>query len=306
MSDDVGGHRRVARLAALTVGATLLAGCIDAPAPSAAPTPTPAPEPTPTTITYQLGTTVWYEGMVIHVDDAMATLDQRGGPVEVRLRIENPGDDEGELDAGIRLLVDATSTDPPVVPTRESKVPSVPAHGIVGALMTYELQGIDSVASGVVLIGDDLLHLARIPLTPAGGDLVDLEPVPVAVSGTGTAGDLRLTLRSGVLRWDLPDWSEELPAGLDALTLTYDITYLGTFSGGFPFTGDNIRLRLPDGTVIGPRRDGHSQSIELIGAGRTKRGLFSRFEIPTGTIGRFGLIVRSGNMSKTIPFDLGG
>jgi len=58
--------------------------------------------------------------------------------------------------------------------------------------------------------------------------------------------------------------------------------------------------------VIGPRRDGHSQSIELIGAGKTKRGLFSRFEIPTGMTGRFGLIVRTGKTSKTIAFDLGG
>ena len=306
MSPEVNGHGRAARLAALAIGATLLAGCIDAPVASAPPTPTPAPEPTPSTITYQLGATVWYEGLIIHVDDAIATLDQRGGPVEVQLRIENPGDDEGELDGRIRLLVDATTSDPPVEATRESKVPSIPAHGVVEVLMTYELQGIASVAKGVVLIGEDLQHVARIPLAPAGGDLVDLEPVPFAASGTGAAGDLRVTLRGGVLRWDLPDWSQELPAGLDSVTLTYDVTYLGTFSGGFAFTGDNIRLRLPNRTLIGPRRDGHSQSIELIGAGRAKRGLFSRFDIPAGTTGRFALIVRNGNMSKTIPFDLGG
>jgi hypothetical protein len=302
----VSGHGRVARLAALAVGATLLAGCIDAPAPSATPTPTPVPEPTPTTTTYQLGATIWYEGLIIHVDDAVATLDERGGPVEVRIRIENPGDDEGELDGRIRLLVDATSKDAPVEATRESKVPTIPAHGIAGALMTYELQGIASVDKGIVLIGEDLQHVARIPLTAAGGELLDFEPVVLSVAGAATAGDLRLTLRGGVLRWDLPDWSQELVAGLDALTLTYDVSYVGSFSGGFAFTGDNVRLRLPNGIVIGPRRDGHSQSIELIGAGKTKRGLFSRFEIPSGMTGRFGLIVRTGNMSKTIAFVLGG
>ena len=124
------GQGRVRRLAALAMAVTLLAGCIDAPVPSATPTPTPSPEPTPTTITYQLGATIWYEGLIIHVDDAVATLDQRGGPVEVSLRIENPGDDEGELDGRIRLLVDVTSSDPPVEATRESKVPTIPAHGI--------------------------------------------------------------------------------------------------------------------------------------------------------------------------------
>jgi hypothetical protein len=302
----VSARRRLPRLVALGVATTLLAGCIDAPAPTVAPTPTPTPEPTPTTTTYQLGSTIWYEGLILHVDDAVATLDERGGPVEVRIRVENPGDDEGELDGRIRLLVDATSNDPPVEATRESKVPSVPAHGFVGALMTYELQGIRSVDKGVLLIGEDVNHVARIPLTPAGGDLVDFEPVVLPLSGAGNAGDLRLTLRGAVRRWDLPDWSQELVASLDALTLTYDVTYQGTFSGGFAFTGDNVRLRLPNGTVIGPRRDGHSQSIELIGAGKTKRALFSRFEIPTGMTGRFGLIVHSGKASKTIAFNLTG
>jgi hypothetical protein len=302
----VSARRRLPRLVALGVATTLLAGCIDAPAPTVAPTPTPTPEPTPTTTTYQLGATIWYEGLILHVDDAVATLDERGGPVEVRIRVENPGDDEGELDGRIRLLVDATSNDLPVEATRESKVPSVPAHGFVGALMTYELQGIRSVDKGVLLIGEDVNHVARIPLTPAGGDLVDFEPVVLALSGAGNAGDLRLTLRGAVRRWDLPDWSQELVASLDALTLTYDVTYQGTFSGGFAFTGDNVRLRLPNGTVIGPRRDGHSQSIELIGAGKTKRALFSRFEIPTGMTGRFGLIVHSGKASKTIAFNLTG
>jgi hypothetical protein len=294
------------RCAALGVAATMLAGCLDVPVPSATPTPTPAPEPTPITTTYELGATVWYEGLLIHVDNAVATLDVRGGPVEVQLRIENPGDDDGELDGRIRLLVDATSTDPPVEPTRESKVPTIPAHGLVGAVMRYELQGIASVEKAVILIGEPLQHVARIPLTAAGGGLVDLEPVTFKVSGSGTAGDLKLTLRSGVLRWDLPDWSQELAADLDAVTLTYDVTYTGKFTGGFAFTGDNVRLRLPSGTVIGPRRDGHSQSIELIGSGSTKKGLFSRFEIPSGMTGRFGLIVRSGTASKTIAFDISG
>jgi hypothetical protein len=294
------------RLGTIALVATMLAGCIDAPVPSATPTPSPAPEPTPITTTYELGATIWYEGLLVHVDNAVATLDERGGPVEVRLRIENPGDEEGELNGRIVLLVDATADAPPVEPTRESKVPTIPTHGMAGAVMTYELQGIASVDKAVVLIGESLQHVGRVPLTAAGGELVDLEPVPFDVSGVATAGDLRVTLRRGLLRWDLPDWSQELAAGLDAIILTYDVTYRGNFTGGFAFTGDNVRLRLPNGSVIGPRRDGHSQSIELIGAGSTKRGLFSRFEIPSGMTGRFSLIVRNGSASKAIAFDLGG
>ena len=295
------------RAAVMLVLSALVAGCLDAPAPSTTPTAPPTAEPTPTTTSFNLGTTVWYEGLVIHVDGASATLDERGGPVEFRIRMENFGDDEGELDARVLFQVDSSTSDPPLEPTRESRIPTVPAHGLAGALMTYELQAIDSVDRGVLLIGEAPNHIARIPLTAEGGAPVVFEPIQLAVSGTTAINDLRLTLRSGVLRWDLPDWSEELPSNSQAITLTYDATYLGTFEGGYPFTGDNVRLQLPDRTWVVPRRDGHSQSIELIGPGKTKKDLMSRFEIPAGLTGRFALVVRTGpGASRAIPFVVEG
>ena len=128
------------------------------------------------------------------------------------------------------------------------------------------------------------------------------QPISVNLSGAGAAGDLRVSLRSGLLRWDLPDWSEELPDAAQALAVTYDVTYTGDFAGGFAFTAGNIQLRLPDGKYVAPRRDGHSQSIELIGAGKTKTRLFSRFEIPAGMTGRFRLVVVNDAAVKAIPF----
>ena len=122
----------------------------------------------------------------------------------------------------------------------------------------------------------------------------------------GTAGDLRIAIRGFVLRWDLPDWSEELNSDLAVLTIGYDVTYLGDFSGGFAFTGDNVALRLPTNVLVESRHDGHSQSIELIGPGKTTKSLSSRFELPSGMTGRFSLVVRNGTTSKAIPFVLGG
>ena len=286
----------LAVLAAATLG-----GCLDVAVPSTSPTVAPTPEPTPVTITYQLNATVWYEGLLVHVDSAAATLDQRGGPVEVRLRLENPGDDDSDLSARILLQVDAGAA-PPVAPTRDSRVPTVPAKGIVGAVMTYDLQGVASVAGAVIHIGEAPNHVALIPLTAAGGAPETFEPVAVAVSGRGDAADLRITLRTGEIRWDLPDWSLELPSDVEALTLTYDVTYLGNFTGGFAFTGNNVALKLPDGKIVEARRDGHSQSIELIGAGSTKRALFTRFEVPSGLTGKFALLVRNGSARRTISF----
>jgi hypothetical protein len=294
------------RIAALVLAAALFAGCLDVPVASVPPSAAPTPEPTPVTTTYQLGATVWYEGLVIRVDSVRATLDERGGPVEVLLRIDNPGEDDADLSSRILFQVDAASTDAPLAPTRDSKLPTVPAHNLAGAVLTYELQEIPSVESGVVLIGEPPLHVGRVPLTPSGGEALTFEPRETRLSGSGAAGDLKITLRTGLLRSDLPDWSEELPAEVQALTLFYDVTYTGSFTGGYAFTGDNVRLRLPNGKMVAPRRDGHSQSIELVAAGKTKPNLFSRFEIPDGTKGRLALVVLNGSATKAITFNLGG
>ena len=295
---------RLACLGALVLVAGALAGCLDAPAPSVSPTLAPTPEPTPVTTTYEIGTTVWYEGLVVHVDSAAATLDERGGPVEVRLVFENPGDADGQLNARILLQVDAGGASSPVEATRDSKIPAVPAHGSAATVLTYVLQRVASAEKAVLLIGEAPNHVARVPLTPAGGDAVSLEPVELALAGKGDARTLRLTLRGALVRWDLPDWSQEVAADAEVITLTYDATYLGSFTGGFAFTGGNVALRLPDGTIVEARPDGHSQSIELIAAHQTKRALFSRFEIPSGLTGKFQLQVRNGSTTTGIRFTI--
>jgi len=286
-----------ARLALLVAAALALAGCLgDAPA-SAAPTPTRVPDPTPVTTSYHVGGTVWYEGVLIHVDDVTSILDARGGPVEVNVRVENPGVDPAELQAKIFLRVDDTL----VEPTRESRVPPIPAEGSVSAVMTYELQGVTSVEAAGVQVGGAPEHTAYLPLTAAGGAAVTLEPRELPFAGEGAARDLEIRVRGGLQRWDLPDWSEELPATRQAITVYYDATFTGGFTGGFAFTDENVALRLADGTNVPPRADGHSQSIELIGPGRTKRGLFSRFEIPAGVVGTISLVVKDGPKEHLIP-----
>jgi hypothetical protein len=289
-------------LVLLVAVAATLAGCFDDEGPSAAPTPTRAPEPTPITTTYQLGMTAWYAGLILHFDAAIVTLDERGGPVVVGLRLDNPGTEPAQLNGKIWLVVAGTRMEA----TRESRLPTVPAGGSAAAILTYELQGIASVEDAVIEIGDAPLHVATIPLRPTTGVATLFEPRELNLSSARpeTAGAVRIVLKKGLLRWDLPDWLQELDAGLQALTLTYDVVYAGDFAGGLAFTGDNVQLRLPDGTRVDPRADGHSQSVELIGPRKAKKSLFSRFEIPAGTTGEFALMVRSGSQEKAIEFTI--
>jgi len=294
--------RRALNVIAVTIGAAVaLAGCLDGGQPTAAPTATAAPEPTPVTTVYTFDSTIWYEGLEIHVVSVTATLDELGGPVTVVLRLDNPTADDSQLDGSVDLVIGSVRAEP----TRESTIPEVPAGESAPATLTYELQGIASIEAAAIEFGSGPLHAARLAITAAAGETVTLEPIVLDVAGTASASTLKLTLTGGEVRWDLPDWSQELDASLQALTLRYDGTYTGSFSGGFAFTGDNVALRLPDGTVVGARRDGHSQSVELIGAGKTKRGMSSRFEIPAGLQGEFALLVRNGSSEKAILFTIG-
>jgi hypothetical protein len=288
-------------IAVLACAAVGLAGC-DTPTPSVAPTPTFVPEPTPNKTSYVLGTDVWYAGLILHLDQATTLLDARGGTVDVAFRIDNPGTEAADLDAEMTLVVAGQR----IAPTRESHVPTTQPGGAAPALLTFELQGIASAADGVLEIGAEPDHIAKVPFTPAAGEALTFQPIEQALKGTGAAGTLQVTLRRGVLRWDLPDWNQELTDDLRALTVTYDVKNNGEFTGGFAFTGENIDLRLPNGKFVHPRTDGHSQSIELIGPGSTRKGLFSRFEVPVGAKGKFLLIVRNGQSRATITFTING
>ncbi len=291
----------IRRRLGVALAVIVLAAC-EAPAASVAPTPTRAPDPTPLETVYPLGIDVWYEGLVLHMDRATALLGASGGTVDVAFRIENPGPEASDLDARMLLVVGGDR----VEPTSESHIPTTPAGETTLALLTFELQEIGSARDGVLEIGADPEHVARVPFGPEGGEPLTFEPVEFAIKGANTAGNLRLSLRRALVRWDLPDWSQQLSEDLRAVIVTYDATYTGTFTGGFPFTASNVALRLPNGKVVEPRKDGHSQSIELIGPRKTKKNLFSRFEIPADAVGQFQLLVRSGSAVKGIRFTIEG
>lgn len=302
VANVAGALRRATRVAAAAVLAVAVAGCMDASGPSAAPTTGVTPEPTPVAVTYVIGSQVWYEGLILTFDRGTATLDERGGTVDLLVGAQNPGTDAHDLDGPITLVVGDTR----VEPTHDSQIPEVPAGGSVATILTFEFQAIASAEDAVIEVGRAPQHVASVPMTAAAGPLVAYEPVALQLKGSATASTLKLSLTGGLLRWDLPDWQQELGTTLQALTLTYDVTYTGDFAGGQAFTGENVALRLPDGTVISARRDGRSQSVELIGAHKTKKGLFSRFEIPAGMTGTFTLLVRNAGVQKSITFAIGG
>lgn len=279
----------------------LLGGCLS-PIPSTNPSPAaPGAAPTPLVTRFDIGATVWIDGFVVNVASATASLDAKGGPVTVVLRIENPGTEPAALDAPVRLTASGTAFEV----AHGTELPEIPAGAFVQLAIEFEVFGRSTIDDGVLRIGRTQDHQVQVPFGPGAVQLVTLEPVTFGLKGTATAGGLRVVLHGGLIRWDLPDWYTELPNATEALTLTYDAAYVGDFIGGLAFTGASVGLRLPDGSVVAPRADGHSQAIALIRPKQTIRGLESRFEIPTGVNGKFALIIRDGSTQKTIPFTIG-
>lgn len=293
---------RLGRLGLVLVSlAMALGGCgpsTASPGPSAT---VPVVGPTPIVTEFELATTVWVDGFVVTLHSAIASLDAKGGPVSVLMRIENPGTDDATLDVPIRLTASGATFDL----ARGTQLPEIPAGAVAEVTLEFEVVGRVKIADGFLRIGRTEDHQVQIPFEPGPVQVITLEPQAINLGGVATAGSLRLALHRAVTRWDLPDWHTELPSGTEVVTLTYDATYTGDFAGGFAFTADNVGLRLPDGTIVAPRPDGHSQSIELIAAKQTLLGLQSRFEIPTGLTGAFALIVRDGRNQKAIPFTIG-
>ncbi len=280
--------------------AIVLAGCLgDSATPS--PSPTPAALQTAVVTTYPLETTVWVEGLVVTVHYATASLDVKGGPVTVSMRIANPGSEPASLSVPPRLAASGAV----FTVVSGTVLPEVVAGASEEISLVFDVEGRSSIEDGVLRIGRPGDHQAKIPFTRGAVPALTLEPQPGVLSAAVTAGDLRLALRHREVRWDLPDWYQELPMTTEALTLIYDVTYVGTFTGGFAFTGANVVLRLPNGTLVGPRQDGHSQSLVVIGAGKTARSLTSRFEIPTGTTGTIGLVISDGLVRQTATFKIG-
>jgi hypothetical protein len=291
----------LAAIAALATVAATLAGCSLEQVSQSEP-PTPTPQPTPTRTTYQLDRTVWYAGLVITFTAATAQLDARGGTVSIQTAFANPTADDRTLEAPIRLIVGSRTFGV----TQAAVPPVLPAGGTGYTTLRFEITGLGSVDDAVLEVGLSGEHQAVVPLLAGQATPVTLEPLDVPVSGNATAHDLRVVVRSAELRWDLPDWALELPAGRAILTVVYDASYRGSFSGGLAFTGDNVALRLPDGSTVTARPDGRSQSIVLIGAGATERQLMTRFEIPASLPGTYALVVLNGQAEGAIEIDLPG
>jgi hypothetical protein len=279
--------------------AALVAACLpEASGPPPSPTPTLEPEPTAVETRVELGATVWYAGWVVGLGTAEASLDAKGGRVTIDVTLQNDGEAERSFDDPIRLVSGTAAFEP----ARETVFPDVAVAQTGTTRIVYDIIGPFALATAKLVIGDPAGHQ---PIIPFGGEgLVGLEPVTTAKPPKPTAAvaTIRMTMTGGEVRADLPDWGLEMPRDLLALSVTFDAAYLGSFGGGIPFTRDNVALQLPDGKVVGVRRDGRSLANVVLKPKATQTNLSARFEIPAPAGGTYRLVVRDSGGQASIAF----
>ena len=224
-----------------------------------------------------------------------------GGPVTIEATFENTGDESASFDGSLNLA----SAGENAAEGMGMDIPNVPGGGTGKGMLAFDVEDSFTFDDAILTVGRSTNQQAIVPLTAMAGTAVTLEPVEVAVSGSGKAGDLKLDLNDAELRADQP-WSHgQMEKGSFVLTVTYDASFVSDFAGGFAFTAENVALKLPDGTTVGIIQDGRSQSIELIGPDSTVKDLFSRFEIEDPAAGDYVFLVRSfDNAEDEIPFTI--
>jgi hypothetical protein len=261
-----------------------------------------APEPSATTSTVQVDQSIWFAGFKVTFGAATAEITEgRGGTVAIAATFENTGSDAGMFDGTLNLSSAGENATEGV----GMDVPNVPGGQAGKGTLAFDVEDSFSFDDALLTIGRAENQQAIVPLTPMAGTAVTQEPVTVSATGEGTAGDLKLELSGGEIRADQP-WSHgQMKKGSFVLTLDYDATFESDFPGGFAFSGENVALRLPDGTTVGVIQDGRSQSIELIGPNSTVQDAYSRFEIEDPAAGEYALLVRSfDNAQDEIPFTI--
>ncbi len=272
--------------------------------PTAAPLDTEQPTATapsaPEDVTIDVAKEAWFAGF--HVTFGSATLEHKNGRGTVRIEamFENTGDDSARLDATISL----ESAGETANEAFDMDIPGVAGFGKSKGLFAFSVKDTFSFDDAVLTLGLPTNQQAIIPLKGGADAAVSLEPSQLTLSGSATAGDLKLDVTSGELRADSPWKHGQQKKGTLILTIGYNATFDSDFAGGFAFTGENVRLKLPDGSLAAAIGDGQSQSIELISAHTTKKDLLTRFEIEDPAEGTYTFVVVDGDATGEASFTI--
>jgi len=231
----------------------------------------------PPPVTVGVSKSFWHGGWKVTLVEATfaTTIDDWGirtTGVSIEATFENLGDDDDVFNSHLVLAAGGKNY---AEPTSDQEIPEVPGKLLQTGKITFAVDPEFEFDDAVLIVGRPENNQATIPLGPAGGDFVSLEPREVSVAGQASSGRITISLNGGDLRADIPADHGEMKKGWLALTLRFSASMAQGNYVDANVMYDYFALTLPDGTSVAAD-DG---PIESISQGTTLPDLFLRFGV---------------------------
>jgi hypothetical protein len=238
----------------------------------------PAVKTTATTI----NKTVWFAGFKLTVRTATLKTDPDAGAgtVDLAVTFNNQGSDPVRFDGQVNLGWGGSNDKFDI-----TTLPTVPAGASSDTTLTFSVDDLFTFNAATLTIGATDHHQAVIPLG-LRGELIDLAPIRVGLSGSVIAGNFKATITGAELRADVARSHLELDRGKEALFLSADIAWGGASS--YTLGRNNFALALPNGSQV-IADEGPS---DILNPGATRTNETVRFTVPQPASGPYQLIVR--------------
>jgi hypothetical protein len=192
--------------------------------------------------------TVWYGGKKFTLNTA--TYDRTASkPLQVDVSVENLAAKPDDSTSGTRVFF---AVDGHITAGQLDGISTLPATSTVkGTLDFRPQQPIANLRSGSISIGDSDTAQAVVPLGD-GAPVTTLEPKRVGGPATYTVGVLTFTVHYCELRGDFPARHIQAPSGSMLVVCDIDVKDNKNSIYDHGVWPTNFRLKLPDGTVVGP------------------------------------------------------
>jgi hypothetical protein len=226
--------------------------------------------------------TVWFAGFQVTIKNAAISTapDTAVTTVNLAVTLTNEGPTPVRFDGLIDLGSGGSH-----YKFDNSTLPNVAGGASHDDNLSFDVDTGFKLDGATLTIGQPGHHQAVIPLGGAG-NLIDLAPITLGLSGSVMAGNLKVSVKGGEVRTDVPADHVELDQNTAALALTLDIHYGGDNS--YPFGHNNLALVAPNGSQIAVS----AGPIEVLTPNATRTNETVRFLIPEPVNGAYQLILR--------------
>ena len=238
---------------------------------------------------FTIGESFWHSGYAVTLDTGLVaaqrdTLDEVTGHV---LTVTGTFDNRGDDTVGFAPDMAIVQPNATYEHTNFGDVPEAAGGLAVTGDLTFSVDEDFDPDQAMLVVGGADQARAEVPLQPAAGDLVDLPPTQIDVTGTMSVVPLDVEVVAAERRWDIPVDHDQAPEGEQALTLFITVTSRKTGNWGLP--DGSFVLVTPDGTSLPV--DGSDTGGSLAGseAGTDHEDLYLRFLVPEDASGEYAL-----------------